>query len=662
MVAEIFKNRLVELFYKDKLVVSYVKEVKEKRLHIVLPTGKEELINLSVLVYFEEKPLPFKDLNQILSILKEKNEKREKIKESFDLKELWEILTGEIEEISAKELAELYLGRPAEEDEVAGLLRKILEDRTYFKLKEPGKLEVLSKEEVEKSLLQRKKELEKLVKINEGEEFIKKFIKNDPLTELPSEVKEFWISSLKNYVLWGETSSSAKLVKEVLKRVNLTDPFKVFEVLVKNKIWSEDENLELLRTKFPTEFSEKALKEAEEILKQTVDPRNRVDLSYLQTFTIDAEETEDFDDALSLEKTKKELILYVHIAEVAGFVKPGSALWEGALERASTLYLPDKIYPMFPFSLSHDKFSLKKGQKKPAFTFKIVFSSDFEVLYFEPMLSIIEVKHRFVYEEVDELLKFDAFWQNLYRLLKTQDKKREEKGAVYVFLPEIQIKVNEKGEIFLKKIEMTPARELVASAMILTNTLTAEYLYKNNLPAIYRSQPRPSEIIEDREKSLFLKLLQLKHLAKSEISTVPSFHAGLGVDYYTTVTSPIRRFLDLFIQHQLKCHLLGIPTLSESETLKILGELSNNWQRAVFLQNKREKYYLFKYFQKYLKNQILKALVVEVQNKKAKVYLIDYNIIGDLINFKSELTPGEEVKVKIEKVHPYQEILRLSLA
>lgn len=661
VILETLKNRFVELFYKEKIVTCYVKDVKEKRLHLILPNGKEELINFSALVYFEKRLSGLKELDQILTLLKEKNEKREKLKEKFNLKEVWEVLVGEVSEIWANEVAELYLGKPSEEDEVAGLIRKIIEEKNYFKIKEPGKLEVLSKEEVEKIFLQRKKELERLAKINEGEEFLTKLLKKENLFDYPLETQEFWINGLKEYVLWEDTASSAKLVKEVLKRLNIVDSFKVFEILVKNNFWSEDENLELLRTKFPTEFSEKALKEAEELLKEEVDLRGRIDLTYLNTFTVDAEETEDFDDALSLEEKGEEIILYVHIAEVAGFIKPGSALWEGALERASTLYLPDKIYPMLPFSLSHDKFSLKKEKVKPALTFKIVFNSNWEILSFEPLLSLIQVKQRFTYEKVEELLKIDPFWQRLYHLLKTQDKKRETKGAIFVSLPEIQVKVNEKGEIFLKRIEMTQARELIASAMILTNTLTAEYLYKNGIPAIYRSQPKPLEIIEEREKSLYLKLLQLKYLSKSELSTYPSFHSGLGVDYYTTITSPIRRFLDLFVQYQLKSYIQGTSPLSEKETLQILSELNTNLQRAIFLQNKREKYFLLKYFQKYLKNEILKGLILEIQNKKAKVYLVDYNLVGELIGFKNELFPGEEVKVKIEKVQPHQEILKLSL-
>ncbi|RKX58096.1 MAG: hypothetical protein DRP29_07295, partial [Thermodesulfobacteriota bacterium] len=74
------------------------------------------------------------------------------------------------------------------------------------------------------------------------------------------------------------------------------------------------------------------------------------------------------------------------------------------------------------------------------------------------------------------------------------------------------------------------------------------------------------------------------------------------------------------------------------------------------------KYFLLKYFQKYLKDKILNGLVLEIHNKKAKIYLPDYNITGDMMIYKTILNPGEEIQVKIEKVNPFLEILRLKLA
>ncbi len=653
------KNRFADIFFKNKITTVYIKNVKEKRLHILLPSGKEELVNYSALICCEEKSKLIKDLNNIIKILREKNENREKFKDLFNLREIWEVVVGEAEELSVKDAVELILGKEPEEDEIAGFIRKVLEEKLYFKLKKNNVLEVLSKNEVENLLLQKKREIERLKKLNQGEEFVKALQKGE-ISGFDEEERKFWINALKEFVLWENQTPSAKLVQEVLKRLNMLNQNKVFDLLVKIGTFDEDENLEILKTRYPVCFSEKELKAAKELERLEIPLENRVNLEALQTFTVDSEDTQDFDDALSFEKTENNYILYIHIADVAEFIKPGSILWESALERASTLYLPDGIFPMLPFSLSHEKFSLKENALRPAITFKIVLDKDYNIIEFQPLLSIIKVKKRSTYEEVDRLLiEGDAFWKELYSIMMHFKKKREENGALAVFLPEIQLKVKENKEIILQRLSMTPARQLIAEAMILVNTLTAELLYKNKIPAVYRSQPKPSEIIENFEDNIYLKLLQLKFLAKSELSTQPEYHSGLGLDYYTTLTSPIRRFLDLLIQYQLKCFLSKTKPLSEEEILKVLPELSSNLQRASSIQNKREKYFLLKYLQLYTKDKPLKGLVLSLQNKKGKVYLLDYNIIGDLLSFKQNLTPGQEVIVKIEKVQPRLEILRL---
>ena len=98
-------------------------------------------------------------------------------------------------------------------------------------------------------------------------------------------------------------------------------------------------------------------------------------------------------------------------------------------------------------------------------------------------------------------------------------------------------------------------------------------------------------------------------MVRSELSTQPAYHSGLGLNYYTTLTSPIRRFLDLLMQYQLKAFLLGTPTLSEKTITGILSELNENLQRASQIQSKRTKYFLLKYLQTYMQNKPLKGLI-----------------------------------------------------
>ncbi len=651
---------LVDLFYKDKKVVAFVKDIKGKRLHLLFPTGREELVSAQAVVSIGKQKVNPDNLIFLQNLLKEKQDKREKLKENFNLRELWEIVTEEMDKGSAWELVELYLARIPDCDEVAAFMRKALEDKLYFALEAPDILKIRKREEVKALQLQREREYERLKILNEGEMFLSALMsgKQSPLSK---DRESFWQRALKEFVLKEGTTEMGRLAEEVLKKHQLNDPLRIVDLLSRACLIERDWFFELEKLNFPTEFKKEELEEAEKI--QTLQRSSSLkDLTGLFTFTIDAPDTEDFDDALSVEEKGEHLVLYVHIAEVASYIRPGSTLWEGALERASTLYLPEGVLPMLPFSLSHEKFSLKKNEPRPALTFKFEIDSANQVCSFEIIPSLIQVKERYTYTEVDNLLlKGDLFFKRLYALLIKQKETRYEKGAFAVILPEIQVRVLPDGEITVQKIEMTPSRDLVAEAMILTNYYSAKFMAEREIPVLYRTQKEPFQAIEERFDSLYHQILQLKFMAKSELSIEPGYHSGLGLPYYTTLTSPIRRFLDLLAQYQLEAYLKGEKFLSKEDLLKILPDLQSNLQRANYLQNRRKKYFLLKYLQKYHSQDTLRGILLEVQARKARVYLPDYNLTGEVLSLKNNLHAGMEVIVKPEKINPLQEVLRLRI-
>ncbi|MGC8872029.1 MAG: ribonuclease catalytic domain-containing protein [Caldimicrobium sp.] len=653
--------RIVEVFYKEKIITAYIKEIKGKRLHLFLPTGREELISHTALISVSEEKFQPETLSSLEGLLKDKHEKREKLKEVFNLRELWEVVVDDLREATSWELVELYLGRKPNSDEVAGFMRRILEDRVYFSFECEDRVKIRSREEVDQLLHQKEKELERIKLLNEGEIFLSGLLQGKRGL-IPEELEKYFLEGLKEYVLFEEGKERIKVVKELLERHGLSEPLKVVELLIKAKYVEEDWFFEIEKMKYPQEFSERELSEAESVQRVPLNFEDRVDLRHLHTFTIDSPETEDYDDALSVEERQEKYLLYVHITDVATFVKPGTALWEGAFERASTLYLPEKVIPMFPFSLSHEKFSLKKDEDRYALTFVFEFTPEGEISSYQIKPSIIKVKERLSYDEVDRfLVEKKPFWKKLYEFLLKQKEKRIKSGAFAVILPEIQVKVYPDGEISVQRLEMTKARDLVSEAMILANYYGAFFLKKRNIPALFRSQKEPFQIFEERETSLFYQILQLKFMAKSELTLEPGYHSGLGLSCYTTLTSPIRRALDLLIQFQLKAYLLAEKFLTKDEILRILPDLQTNLQRAQLLQGRRKKYYLLKYLLRYKKNETFNGIVMEVQSKKAKVYLPDYNLTGEVFGFKYSLKPGEVVTVKLEKINPLQELLRLRI-
>ncbi len=661
MSLETLQHCLVDVFYKEKITVAYVKEIKSKRLHLLLPTGREELINHSALLSLGKTKILPDNLNYIEALLKEKQALREKHKESFDLKELWEVVVDELEIAEAWDLVHLILGRPPDCDEVAGFMRKIAEEKLYFSIEGPDLVKIRSREEVANTLLQREKELERLRFMSEAENFLQALMA-DRTDLIDRERISFWINLLKEYILNEENFVSGKLLREVLHKHQLADPPKLVDFLVKKNYLEEDWFYELEKFKYPTQFSPRELEEVKPLSSEEIDFSKYIDLRDLYTFTIDAPETEDYDDALSIKKEGNEVVLFVHIAEVARTITPSLALWEGAFERASTLYLPETIYPMLPFPLSHKKFSLRMGEVKPSLTFKFRFSNSGQKIEAQIFPALISVKKRFTYEEVDQYLEAgDPFWLELYQLLKPFKEFRHSNGALAVILPEILVKVLPNKEIICKKIEMTPSRDLIAEAMILANFYGAKFIMENNLPGIYRAQKAPFQVIEERETSLFHQILQLKFMAKSELTLEPSYHSGLGLPYYTTLTSPIRRFLDLLNQYQILRYFDKKPFFTKEEFLKLLPDLQSNIARAQMLQGRRKKYFLLKYLKMYKKEEPLKGIILETQGRKYRVYLPEYNLTGEVLGYKGDLEAGREVRVKVEKVNPHLEILRLSI-
>ncbi|MCS6955196.1 MAG: ribonuclease catalytic domain-containing protein, partial [Candidatus Calescibacterium sp.] len=517
-------GHLAEIIHKGKPLCAYIKEVKGKRIHVVLPTLKEELINHNDIIYID----PNKN-NDSIEKIEERNKLRNKLKEIFNLQEIWEILgdegkSGQTTKYDIKLIAELYLAKKPSDDEIAALYRKIIETNNFFKIVESDKIERLTSKEVNEILSKQKKQQEKIEKQKELSQTLNKLIKSEKIQEQDQK----WVEKLKDILI---SKINDNLIEDTLKEKGLEEPSKLFQILVKNNLIDPDYFYEFHRLKFPP-FSEEELIESLEIAQRQISIPSSVDLTHLDTFTIDSEDTRDFDDAISVEFRENKIILYVHISNVSYYIHPESSLFKKALKRIQTLYLPDQIIPMLPPSLSEEKFSLRKDEVKDSVTFRFEISkNNLDIITFEPMISTIKVKHRFTYEYIDKLIdQNDEFWVWLYNLMMNYKNFRLQNGAISVKLPEVVIKVSENGELKINRIDITPARDLVSEAMILTNYYTAKFMNENKIPIIYRSQKEPNKIIPIN--NIVDMLNQLKYFNKIEFSMIPKFHSGLGLDLY----------------------------------------------------------------------------------------------------------------------------------
>ena len=653
-------GHLIEFAEQGRVQTAYCLGHKDRRLRVLLLTGREELLPRTRILHVSRRAYRANHRQEQLELLKEAHERRERLKEEIALEDLWELIVDDTEEISPEELAEIYFGEGADDDHAAALIRAILEDRLYFRFRE-GKILVHSREEVARLKEARRKEAERLARREEGAAWLTALLaqKDYPVKE---EIRDYWLKALKEYLLFGEEAQNAKETKELLKRVGADRPSKVFEILVTTGVFTEDENLELLRFDVKEEFSPEVEEEARRLAEKGFSPEGREDLTHLSPFTIDGPETRDFDDALHFRKTEGGLEVGIHIADVSAFVPPQSLVFREALSRGTTIYLPDRIIPMLPRVISEEAASLKAGEVRPALSFLVELSPEGEVKNFRLTRSVIRVAQRLIYEEADKLLNGEL--SPLFELAERLFERRLAAGALPVYLPEIMIRV-ENGEIHLERIEITGSRFLVSEYMILANYLAARFLKENQIPAIFRSQPKPKErLISGQEQDIFLNFLQLRQMSRGEMLLTPEFHHGLGLPCYTTVTSPIRRAVDLIMEHQLSHFLThGTPLFSQEELSGFLKELSHALEVANTVKNRTYRYWLLKYLREKARNVPLEGLVVDLHQRKAKVLLLDYMITVDVPlppSFRVE--PGDRLRVVLKGINTREDLIRAFLA
>ncbi|OAG28753.1 ribonuclease catalytic domain-containing protein [Thermodesulfatator autotrophicus] len=653
-------GHLIEFAEQGRVQTAYCLGQKDRRLRILLPTGREELLPRTRILHISKRAFKAPHRQEQLEIIKEADQRREALKQEIDLETLWELVVDDAEEMSPEELAEIYFGEGADDDHAAAIIRAVLEDRLYFRFKE-GNIFIPSREEVARLKEAKRKEAERLARREQGAAWLKALLARETY-EIKEEIKNYWLKALQEYLLFGDEAQNAKETKELLKRVGADRPSKIFEILVSTGIFTEDENLELLRFDIQEDFPKEVEEAAQEIASRSFSREGREDLTNLSPVTIDGPETRDFDDAIHFVQNDEELEVGIHIADVSAFVPPESPIFREALNRGATIYLPDRIIPMLPRIISEEAASLIAGKERPALSFIIKLSPGGEIKKFRLTRSIIKVAKRLTYDEADQLLQSDL--KPLYEMAQKLFDRRLKAGALPVYLPEINLRV-EDGRIILERIEITGARFLISEYMILANYVAALFLKENQIPAIYRSQPKPKErLISGGEQDIFLNFMQLRQLSRGEMLLSPEFHHGLGLPCYTTVTSPIRRVVDLIIEHQL-CHFLetGKPRFSLEDIEEFTKEISRALEVVNTVKNRTYRYWLLKYLKENARNRPLEALVIDIHQRKAKVLLLDFMLTVDVpLPPSLRLQPGEKIKVVLKGIQPREEAVRAFLA
>ncbi|MEM1328701.1 MAG: ribonuclease R [Bacteroidota bacterium] len=394
----------------------------------------------------------------------------------------------------------------------------------------------------------------------------------------------------------------------------------------------------LINNGFELEFPEAAMKEAAQLNANisAEDLELRRDMRDVPTFTIDPVDAKDFDDALSLAYLEDgNFEVGVHIADVTHFLQAGSALDEEAYQRSTSVYLVDRVLPMLPEKLSNELCSLRPEEDK--FTFSAVFTFDKNDKLIKRWFgkTLTHSNHRFTYQSAQEVLNtgegaFDSELKKLNLLAKKLRKKRFKKGSVDFNSEEVRFVLDEEGtpvDVYVK--ERRDTNMLIEEYMLLANKEVAAYISKKGksaeIPYVYRvhDEPDPDKVADlvrfakemgvqihaetpeqtaraynklakqalTDENLKILEPLAIRTMAKAEYSTDNIGHYGLGFDYYSHFTSPIRRYSDVLAHRVLYENIDGRTKRVNKEQLEArCKHISRQERRANDAERESIKY------------------------------------------------------------------------
>jgi len=664
----ISSGSLIEFIDGGKFYCGHVTGIADKKIHLLNQNGREINLPEARILISSRQPYPQSSSREALTAnLQQIATSRALLAAGIHLDELWEIVCEEPDDAFTLDfLTELHFGGAVDDDQRAAFLRAIFADPLFFKFKN-GSISVHSREQVEQLQWQRQREQEKSQLLDQTANSLQKIMMGQPVNANEWPDRERCLQWLSDWVLLGSESAEDEFIRQVLKKAGLTSPHAGYDVLVKAGIWDADENLALLKSDQPVDFPESCIQIAETLREATVeellaDPKRR-DLRALNILTIDGSFTRDFDDALHVEKTPDGNIqVGIHITDVSYYVPPKSPLFAEARERSTSLYFPEGHIPMLPKNLSLDVCSLIQGKVRPTISFLVTLAKDGSLIHSTIVPAVIEVKRQLSYREADSLIDRDPDL-NLLNIIRQQlRQQRIDKGALLLSLPDVNVDIRDREhiQVYLSPVD-TPARNLVSELMILANGLAANYLAGREAPGLFRSQPPPRKrLIAGAQNSLQDIARQRRFLSRGELTSHPKPHSGLGLNSYTTITSPIRRFLDLAMQHQLSNMIHGRGILFSGDECKTFaGILQQKLGRANAIRQQRHRYWILRYLQP-REGQRVNALVVGVGPKRVNLLLCDCLFDVDLPpNPSFPVEPGDTVRLQLARVKPLDNILRV---
>lgn len=625
--------------------------------HIIHPRE----INYTIKVNGESNSFTY---NQIPSFL----QKVTKFLDPSSLEVAWEILSEDSQATSPNDLANLLFSEISSVTSYAAYCL-LSDDKIYFKQK--GDLyEPRSSTQVTELKHQAEASAQRAKLLAEFQQKLHDKLAGGEVAWTSSDRTR--LECLERYALNGDESSDKAAAQELLSFAKRSKGEQsAFQMLVDLGIWNEHENLNLLRSQVPIRFANEVIAAAQDCMTNPIPDsmqQLRRDLTHLHVYTIDDISTTEIDDGLSIETLSDGgKRIWIHIADPTRWLEPESVLDRDARKRGTSVYLPTGVIPMFPIELAAGPMSLIQSKVCHAMSFAVDLDESGAIAHYEIVASLVKPNYRLTYEDVEEMLQLgvEDDLERLADYARLRKKWRVAQGAIEIHLPDTTVKVDSQNgdRLTLELMEDTFSRQLVAEMMILAGEVAAKFAQTHNIPIPYRYQEQPElpplDTLMQLPSGPVREFAICRCMTKGLLGLYASRHAGLGLDAYAQVTSPIRRYSDLLAHWQIKAFLRNEPLPFTAEMLTaILQAIDPAIWDANQVEKQSVRYWSLEYLRRN-KEEVWEALMLDWLRENEKLALV---LIEDLglklpMRINRQIQVGDNLRIRTSEVDPRKDVI-----
>jgi VacB/RNase II family 3'-5' exoribonuclease len=463
--------------------------------------------------------------------------------------------------------------------------------------------------------------------------------------------------------------------------------------------------LTALNKGIPIDFSDAVLQEVANAEVPSISG-NRTDMRHIPFLTIDPDTAKDFDDAICVRKHGRNTRLMIAIADVAHYVKPGMEVYDEAIRRGNSTYLPGLTIPMLPESLSNNLCSLRPMQDRAAFVMTVDINSDGEIVDYSSALALIRSRARLTYDQVQQAIEggtedpktlelYNKYISKAVEAYKILLAERENRGALDLNVKEQRMDITAENGFNLRLEQGNASHGLIEESMILANRAAIATLLDRGSNVVVRSHAGPNErllsekipqlekwgMVIDKDMTAEEMVHDIAKQAKGHkngdkirrtlirvqsmagYKAEPSRHFALALDNYGHFTSPIRRAADLIVHHLMQGGAQKYPEAFSKEKLE---EDVKNWNETERRSEDAERECYQRLAARWVQGNMTErfnAKVIAIGDQEISVR-VDYpSIVTDIVvQSTGPYKMGDQIEIQPAKANPVTGILEFKIA